>query len=95
MIAGGYTARDVAKLLDLSVDKVRAFARMGLVDAARGARREYRFSFQDLVLLRVAKDLVAARVPRRRIQRSLLHLKETLPQGRSTSGSLPEFISPV
>ncbi|MHC4731341.1 MAG: tetratricopeptide repeat protein [Planctomycetota bacterium] len=84
--ARGYSALDAAKLLDLSVDQVRSFARAGLVEAERGPRREYRFSFQDLVLLRVARDLSAARIPRRRIRRSLAQLKASLPSGRSLSG---------
>lgn len=82
----GYSALDAATLLDWNVEQVRSFARAGLVEARRGPRREYRFSFQDLVLLRVARDLSAARIPRRRIRRSLAQLKASLPRGRSLSG---------
>lgn len=78
----GYTARDVAKLLGLTVDQVRSFARAGLVDPGRGRRGEYRFSFQDLVLLRTAKGLLAERIPARTVRRSLQMLKERLPAGR-------------
>ncbi len=81
----GYTTRDVAELLDLTVRQVRSFARSGLVDAERGPRNEYRFSFQDLVLLRAARGLAEADIPMRRIRRALARLKEALPDGRSLS----------
>lgn len=86
MPPSGYTVRDVARLLDLPAARVRAIARDLLAAAPRGPRRTYRFSFQDLVLLRVAKDLLGARVPRRRIRAALDQLRASLPQGRSLSG---------
>jgi tetratricopeptide (TPR) repeat protein len=86
VVAGsGYSANDVARLLDLSPSQVRAFARDGLVEGTRGARGEYRFSFQDLVLLRVARELRGARVKPRRIRRALSALRGRLPVGRSLS----------
>jgi tetratricopeptide (TPR) repeat protein len=81
----GYAARDVAKLLGLSANQLRALARAGLLDPDRGSRGEYRFSFPDLVLLRAAKGLVAARVPPRRVRRALLRLRQQLPAGRPLS----------
>jgi len=78
----GYTARDVAKLLGLSVGRVRSYARAGFLEARRGRRGEYRFSFQDLVLLRTAKGLIAARIPPRKVRSALRKLKEQLPHGR-------------
>ena len=82
----GYTTRDVAKLLDVSIARVRGYVRARLVEPARGPRGAQIFAFQDLVLLRVARDLAAARVPRSRIARSLRQLKASLPEGRSLSG---------
>jgi len=78
----GYTARDVAKLLGLTPDQVRSYARAGVLEPHRGTRGEYRFSFQDLVLLRTAKGLMAERIPARTVRRSLRKLKEQLPTGR-------------
>jgi tetratricopeptide (TPR) repeat protein len=78
----GYTARDVAKLLGLSVGQVRSYARSGFLEPRRGRQGEYRFSFQDLVLLRTAKGLLAGRIPARKVRRSLRKLKERLPRGR-------------
>src|SRR2546427_10509455 len=84
----GYASQDVARLLGLTVAQVRGFARDGFLTPApgRGARRKLRFSFQDLVILRTAKALVAARIPARRIRRVLKNLGQQLPQGRSLAG---------
>jgi predicted Zn-dependent protease len=80
-----YTTRDVARLLGLSEPQVRAQARAGFLRPDRGPRNSYRFSFQDLVLLRTARELVRARVPPRRILSALRRLVGQLPKGRSMS----------
>ncbi len=77
-----YTSRDVADLLGLSVAQVRRYARSGFLSPTRGAQGEYRFSFRDLVLLRTARELLAARVPARTVHRSLQQLKHQLPTDR-------------
>src|SRR5690349_7436786 len=80
----GYTSQDVAKLLGLTVAQVRGYARDGFLSPGRGGgRRSLQFSFQDLVILRTAKALVAARIPARRIRRALKRLRLQLPRGRS------------
>ena len=81
-----YTTRDVARLLGLSEAQVRSHARVGYLAPDRGPRRAYRFSFQDLVLLRAATSLRDARIPARRIRRALRALVRQLPPGRSLSG---------
>ncbi len=62
---------------------MRTFARDGFLTPGRGARGELQFSFQDLVILRTAKGLVAARIPAVRIRRALRALRAQLPRGRS------------
>lgn len=79
----GYTTRDVSKLIGLSAAQVRAFARDGGLIPTRRTGRELRFSFQDLVILRTAKELAAARIPTRRIRETLRRLRRELPRGRS------------
>jgi tetratricopeptide (TPR) repeat protein len=81
-----YTTRDVAKLLGLSEAQVRSQARVGYLAPDRGPRNSYRFSFQDLVLLRTAKALSEARIAPQRIRRALRTLTRQLPAGRSLSG---------
>jgi tetratricopeptide (TPR) repeat protein len=82
----GYSTKDVAALLGLSAVQVRSYVRAGFLAPRQGPRGEYYFSFQDLVLLRTAKGLLAARVPQRRIHLALQNLREQLPEGRSLSG---------
>src|SRR5215472_17140074 len=69
-----YSVRDVERVLRLSPDTTRALVKAGFVTPARGARREYRFSFQDLIVLRTARALIDANIPARRIRRSLASL---------------------
>lgn len=80
-----YGTRDVAHLLGLSEAQVRSQAR-GYLAPDRGPGNSYRFSFQDLVLLRTAKSLGEARVPPQRIRRALRTLARDLPAGRPLSG---------
>src|SRR6266700_5206836 len=80
----GYTSRDVARVLGLTVAQVRGFARDGFLTPSPGrGGGKLQFSFQDLVILRTAKALVAARIPTRRIRRALKKLRQQLPRGRS------------
>jgi tetratricopeptide (TPR) repeat protein len=80
-----YSTRDVARLLGLSEPQVRSQARAGFLTPERGPRNGYRFSFQDLVLLRTARELAQARVPPRRIRSALQGLARRLPIGHSLS----------
>jgi tetratricopeptide (TPR) repeat protein len=81
----GYTTEEVARLLGLSPEQIRSYTRAGFLSPARGARGDPRFTFQDLVLLRAAKGLMAARIPAAQIRGSLRHLKQQLPRGRALS----------
>jgi tetratricopeptide (TPR) repeat protein len=81
-----YSVRDVERLLQLPPGTTRNLVRAGFVKPARGARREYRFSFQDLIVLRTARALLDARIPPGRIHRSLASLRRELPQSLPLSG---------
>jgi tetratricopeptide (TPR) repeat protein len=83
---GGYSTKDVAGLLGLSAERVRSYVRAGFLSPRQGPRGEYTFTFQDLVLLRTAKGLLAARVPRRRVRIALQNLREQLPEDRPLTG---------
>lgn len=81
-----YSVRDVERVLRLSRGTLRGLVQCGFVKPLRGSRREYRFSFQDLIVLRAASALVDAKVPRRRIRRSLDDLRRHLPETLPLSG---------
>lgn len=77
----GYSTREVAELLELSPDVIRDVAR-GVLDPEKSHRGRYRFSFQDIIVLRTAKELLNAGVRRSRINRTLLSLQQRLPKNR-------------
>ena len=79
----GFSTREVARLLRVSQARVRALVYAGFVTPGRGPGRRYRFSFQDVVVLRAARDLVASRIPAARIARIVGKLRSELPGGRS------------
>ncbi len=81
----GFGTADVANLLGMSPPRVRAFVRSGFLHPGRGPRGEYRFSFQDLVLLRTARALAQARIPAARVHRALRSLRRQLPADRPLS----------
>jgi tetratricopeptide (TPR) repeat protein len=81
-----YSVRDVERLLRLSPDTTRNLIKAGFVKPDRGARREYRFSFQDLIVLRTARALLDANIPPQRIRRALERLRRELPQSVPLSG---------
>jgi tetratricopeptide (TPR) repeat protein len=80
-----YTSRDVTQILGLSVREVQRQARAGYLAPGRGPGLRYRFSFQDLILLRAAGGLSKAGIPPRRIRAVLRKLRADLPRGRSLS----------
>jgi len=81
-----YGVGDVERMLNLSRSTIRGLISRGFVAPARGPRREYRFSFQDLLVMRTARALVQAKVPARRIGRSLNALRRQLPQSVPLTG---------
>jgi len=91
-VSAGYSLRDVGKLLGLPRSIICGLIDAGFVTPARGPRREYRFSFQDLVVLRAAAALVAARLPTTRILRSLRRLRTQIPPQVPLSGLRVEAV---
>jgi tetratricopeptide (TPR) repeat protein len=81
----GYTTSQVSEILGLTDTQIRSFVRSKLVEPARGTRNEYRFSFQDLILLRTARELQGSGVPRSRLRRALESLQARLPEGSALS----------
>jgi tetratricopeptide (TPR) repeat protein len=81
-----YGVRDVEKLLRLPRSTIRALIAAGFVTPTRGPRSAWRFSFQDLIVLRTAQALADANVPQRRITRSVKELRRHLPESMPLSG---------
>jgi tetratricopeptide (TPR) repeat protein len=81
-----YGVRDVERLLGLTRGTIRSLIKAGFVTPERGPRNAWRFSFQDLIVLRAAQALVAAKVPARRIMKSLRDLRRQLPTSIPLSG---------
>ena len=81
-----YGVKDVEKLLRLPRSTIRALIAAGFVVPARGPRNSWRFSFQDLIVLRTAQALATAKVSARAITRSLKELRRQLPDTMPLSG---------
>ena len=81
-----YNVRDVERVLQLPRSTLQGLIKVGFVRPTRGPRREYLFSFQDLIVLRTARALIQAKIPRKRIRHSLESLKRHLPQTMPLSG---------
>jgi len=81
-----YGVRDVEKLLHLPRSTIRALIAAGFVSPARGPRSAWLFSFQDLIVLRTAQALADAKVPQRRITKSVRELRRHLPDAMPLSG---------
>ena len=74
-----YTVRSIQEMLGVSRGVITSLIAAGFVAPSRGPRNEYRFTFQDVVLLRTAAELQAAQIAPRRILQALRRLKEKLP----------------
>jgi tetratricopeptide (TPR) repeat protein len=81
-----YGVRDVERLLGLSRSTIQSLVKAGFVSPARGPRNALLFSFQDLIVLRTAQALAGAKVPARRITKSLKELRRQLPGTVPLSG---------
>jgi tetratricopeptide (TPR) repeat protein len=76
---------EVARIVGMKESRVRELVRSGLCRPARKGR-SYAFSFQDLVVLRSARELMERHVPAVRIRRALEALVRDLPAERPLSG---------
>jgi len=81
-----YSLRGIQEMLGISRGVITRLIGAGFVSPQRGRRNEYLFTFRDVVLLRTAHGLRTARIPPRKILRSLAHLKATLPSEMPLTG---------
>ena len=75
-----YTVAEVARLFELPESRVRYWSQTGFISPSirSGARRFY--TFQDLISIKVAKELLDAGLPLQRVRRSLDALRFHLPR---------------
>ncbi len=81
-----FSLRAAQEKLGLSRTVLAGLIADGFVTPARGARNTYRFSFQDLTLLRTAHALQQSGIAPREILRSLTKLKAALPEELPLTG---------
>jgi tetratricopeptide (TPR) repeat protein len=81
-----YSLKSVREMLGLSAGTLTRLIDAGFVTPARGARNEYRFSFQDVVLLRTADQLLANKIPPRKVVKALVQLRRQLPSEAPLTG---------
>lgn len=74
-----YSTRQVHQIVGVPLSTIRQLIHAGLISPERGKRGEYRFSFRDLVVLRMAKGLADAKLSNRKISASLKRLRQQLP----------------
>ena len=76
---------EAARVLGMTETRLRRLVRLGLGRPTRRGRR-YAFTFQDLVILRAAHELIQQDIPLARVARTLSTLAEELPADRPLSG---------
>ncbi len=81
----GYSTKQVAELIGMSPQQIRHYVRRRLLEPSRGKRREFRFSFQDVVFLRTVKGLLAASCTSRQTFKALSKIKTELAPVKSLS----------
>jgi tetratricopeptide (TPR) repeat protein len=75
-----YDTKDLERLFGLPASAVRALARAGNINPVKRAGKLH-YSFHDLVVLRTASALRAAKISSQRINRTLQELRSALPTG--------------
>jgi tetratricopeptide (TPR) repeat protein len=89
-----YSLKSVREMLGLSAGTLTRLIDAGFVTPARGPRNEYRFSFQDVVLLRTADQLLASKIPPRKVVKALVQLRRQLPDEVPLTGLRISAIGP-
>jgi tetratricopeptide (TPR) repeat protein len=75
----GYSAADVQRMLGITRGVITALVEAGFVAPTLGKRREQRFSFEDLVVMKAARELAGSHIGAKRIAASLKALRKQLP----------------
>ena len=74
-----YSVREVSEMLDVTPAQIRSFVADRAVTPHTGERGKFLFSFQDLVVLRAAADLIHDGVAPQRVHAAIRGLRDQLP----------------
>jgi tetratricopeptide (TPR) repeat protein len=80
-----FDSKDLKRLFGIPASQVRSLIRAGHIHPLKKAGR-LSYSFQDLIVLRTAGSLRAAKIPAQRINRTLREIRESLPGQLPLSG---------
>jgi tetratricopeptide (TPR) repeat protein len=83
-----FDAKDLKRLFGIPASHVRSLIRAGHISPAKKAGKSGKlaYSFQDLIVLRTLGSLRAAKIPTKRINRTLREIKSSLPGTLPLSG---------
>lgn len=79
-LADVYSVRDVAKLFTLSASRLRYWERSGFIVRSVQISRQRYYSFEDLIGIRAAKELLDEGVGLRSVRRNIEALRASLPR---------------
>jgi tetratricopeptide (TPR) repeat protein len=83
-----FDAKDLKRLFGIPASHVRSLIRAGHISPAKKAGKSGKlaYSFQDLIVLRTLGSLRAAKIPTKRINRTLREIRSSLPGKLPLSG---------
>ncbi len=73
---GTFSTRSAARILAVSPDRIRYWVKRQLVNPTGAKGRNYRFAFNDLLVMRLAKDLLRSRRHLEPLQRCLRRMRD-------------------
>ncbi len=81
-LIGRYTCAEASRVLGISKSRLRAWARTGLIEPGGTSEdtQPPRYTFQDLIGLRVVRALTDAGVPVRKVREAVQALRKRLPE---------------
>lgn len=79
-VADVYTQTEVSRLLSITRGRLRSLDRAGIVSPSGRSKGRRAYTFNDLIALRAARDLLAGRVRLRDVARAIRRIKETIPK---------------
>jgi tetratricopeptide (TPR) repeat protein len=80
-----FDAKDLERLFGIPASQVRSLIRAGYISPLKKAGR-LSYSFQDLIVLRTLGSLRAAKIPTKKINRTLREIRDSLPGEFPLSG---------